>query len=84
MDPVKKGLLQVLSPWESETVLQCLKDHRKKCFTFNIFGELKMESFGEESGKETCFSLYLEKGKIFIQLFWSFYFTMVARKNYFP
>ena len=43
-----------------------------------------MESFGEATGKETCFSLYLEKGKLFIQLFWPLGFTMVAKKNYFP
>ena len=84
MDPIKKGLLQVLSSWESQTVLQCLMNLRKNCFTFNIFLELKMESFGEASGKETCFSLYLEKGKFFIQLLWSLGFTMVAKENYFP
>ena len=43
-----------------------------------------MESFGEATSKETCFSLYLEKGKLFIQLFWPLGFTMVAKKNYFP
>ena len=43
-----------------------------------------MESFGEASGKETSFSLYLEKGKFFIQLFWPSGFTMVAKKNYIP
>ena len=80
MGLLKNGVLQVLSSWENQTVLQCLKHHRKNCFTFNIFRELKMESFGEESGKETCFSLYLEKGKLFIQLFWPLDLTMVAKK----
>ena len=87
LEPVgllKNGVLQVLSSWENQTVLQCLKHHRKNCFTFNIFWELKMESFGEASSKKTCFSLYLEKGKLFIQLFWPLGFTMVAKKNYFP
>ena len=87
LEPVgllKNGVLQVLSSWENQTVLQCLKHHRKNCFTFNIFWELKMESFGEESSKETCFSLYLGKGKLSIQLFWPLDFTMVAKKNYFP
>ena len=87
LEPVgllKNGVLQVLSSWENQTVLQCLKHHRKNCFTFNIFWELKMESFGEATSKETCFSLYLEKGKLFIQLFWPLGFTMVAKKNYFP
>ena len=81
---LKNGVLQVLFSWENQTVLQCLKHHRKNCFTFNIFWELKMESFGEATSKETCFSLYLEKGKLFIQLFWPLGFTMVAKKNYFP
>ena len=76
-------VLQVLSSWENQTVLQCLKHHRKNCFTFNIFWELKMESFGEATSKETCFSLYLEKGKLFIQLFWLLSFTMVAKNNTF-
>ena len=80
---LKNGVLQVLSSWENQTVLQCLKHHRKNCFTFNIFWELKMESFGEAASKETCFSLYLEKGKLFIQLFWLLSFTMVAKKNTF-
>ena len=87
LEPVgllKNGVLQVLSSWENQTVLQCLKHHRKNCFTFNIFWELKMESFGEATSKETCFSLYLEKGKLFIQLFWPLGFTMVAKTNYFP
>ena len=81
---LKNVVLQVLSSWENQTVLQCLKHHRKNCFTFNIFWELKMESFGEATSKETCFSLYLEKGKLFIQLFWPLSFTMVTKKNYFP
>ena len=42
-----------------------------------------MESFGEATSKETCFSLYLEKGKLFIQLFWLLSFTMVAKNNTF-
>ena len=84
LEPVcllKNGVLQVLSSWENQTVLQCLKQN---CFTFNIFWELKMESFGEATSKETCFSLYLEKGKLFIQLFLPLGFTMMAEKNYFP
>ena len=40
-----------------------------------------MESVGEATSKETCFSLYLEKGKLFIQLFWPLRFTMVAKKT---
>ena len=69
LEPVgllKNGALQVLSSWQNQTVLQCLK----------------IESFGEASSKKTCFSLYLEKGKLFIQLFWPLGFTMVAKKNY--
>ena len=77
VSPLKNGVAGIIF-WENQTVLQCLKHHRKNCFTFNIFWEPKMESFGEESSKETCFSLYLEKGKPFIQL----YFTM--KKIYFP
>ena len=44
--PLKNGVLQVLFCWENQTVLQCLKNHRKNCFTCNIFLELKTESFG--------------------------------------
>ena len=87
LEPVgllKTGVLQALSSCENQTVLQCLKHHMKNCFTFNIFWEIKMESFGEATSKDTCFSLYLEKGKRFIQLFWSLGFTMVPKKNYFP
>ena len=39
LEPVgllKNGVLQVLSSWENQTVLQCLKHHRKNYFTFNI------------------------------------------------
>ena len=43
-----------------------------------------MESFAEATSKETCFSLYLEKGKLFIPLFWPLGFAMVAKTNYFP
>ena len=79
------GLLKtVLSSSENQTVFQCLKHDRKNCFKFNIFWELKMESFGEAASKETCFSLYMEKGKPFIQLFWPLSFTMVAKKNCVP
>ena len=42
-----------------------------------------MESFGKATSKETCFFLYLEKGKLFIQLFWPLSFTMAARKTTF-
>ena len=68
LEPVgllKNDVLQVLSSLENQAVLKCLKHQRKNCFTFSIFWELKMESFGEATGKETYFSLYLEKGKIF-------------------
>ena len=40
LEPVgllKNGLLQVLSSWENQTVLQCLKYHKKNCLTFNVF-----------------------------------------------
>ena len=40
LEPVglpKNGVLQVLSYWENQTILKCLKHHRKNCFTFNIF-----------------------------------------------
>ena len=40
-----------------------------------------MGSFGETTSKEACFSLYVEKGKLFLQLFWTLRFTMVAKKN---
>ena len=46
-----------------------------------FFWELKMESVGEATSKETCFSMYLQKGKVFIQLFWPLRFTMVAKKK---
>ena len=42
-----------------------------------------MESFGEATNKETCFSLYLEQGKLFMQLFRPLSFTMVAKRNTF-
>ena len=84
VDLLKNDVLQVLPSWENQTVLHFLKHHRKNCFTFNIFWELKMESFGEASRKETCFSLYLDKGKLHIQLIWPLGFTTVAKKNYCP
>ena len=40
LEPVgllKNGALQVLSSWQNQTVLQCLKRHRKNYSTFNIF-----------------------------------------------
>ena len=46
-----------------------------------FFWESKMETFYEAISKETYFSLYLEKGQLFIQLFWPLSFTMVAKKN---
>ena len=36
MGLLENGVLQV-SSWENQTILQCLKHHRKNCFTFNIF-----------------------------------------------
>ena len=42
-----------------------------------------MESFRKAARKETCFSLYLQKGKLFIQLFWLSNFTIVAIKGLF-
>ena len=42
-----------------------------------------MESFHKAARKETCFSLYLQKGKLFIQLFWLSNFTIVAIKGLF-
>ena len=39
-----------------------------------------MESFGEATSKETCYSFYLEKGKLFIQFLRPSDFTMVAIK----
>ena len=42
-----------------------------------------MESFRGAVSNETCFSLYLRKRKLFIQLFWLLRFTVVARKNTF-
>ena len=80
LEPVgllKNGVLQVLSSWENQTVLQCLKHHKKKCFTFN---RIILRSKNATT-KETCFSLYLEKGKLIIQLFWPLSVTMVAKKN---
>ena len=58
----------------------------KKCFTFNrIFLRTKILIFPRSSSasNETCFSLYLWKGKFFIQLFWLLGFTVVAKKNTF-
>ena len=40
-----------------------------------------MQFFREAASKETCFSLYLEKGKSFIQLLWLLGFTIVAKKT---
>ena len=40
-----------------------------------------MEHFCEATSKEAYFFLYLEKGKLFIQLFWPLSFTMVAKKK---
>ena len=40
-----------------------------------------MESFREAARKETCFSLYLEKRTLFVQLFWLSNFTIVAIKG---
>ena len=48
-----------------------------------FFWESKMESFSEAASKGTCFSLYLERWKLFIQLFWPLSFTMVVKKNTF-
>ena len=42
-----------------------------------------MESIREAASDETGFSLYLRKGKLFIQLFWLLGFTVVAKKNTF-
>ena len=42
-----------------------------------------MESFQEAASSETCFSLYLRKEKLFMQLFWLLSFTEVAKKNTF-
>ena len=42
-----------------------------------------MESFREAASNETCFSLDLRKGKLFIQLFWLLGFTVDAKKNTF-
>ena len=42
-----------------------------------------MESFRKAAGKETCFSFYMEKGKLSKQLFWLLSFTMVAKRNTF-
>ena len=42
-----------------------------------------MESFREAARNEPCFSLYLRKEKLFIQLFWLLSFTVVAKKNTF-
>ena len=81
---VKNGVLQVLSSWEKQTVLQCLKLHRKSVlYLIEFFWESKMETFHEATSKKTSFSLYLEKWKLFIQLFWLLSFTMVARNNTF-
>ena len=81
---VKNGVLQVLSSWEKQTVLQCLKLHRKSVlYLIEFFWESKMETFHEATSKKTSFSLYLEKSKLFIQLFWLLSFTMVARNNTF-
>ena len=80
---LKNVVLQILSSWENQTVLQCLKCHRKKCFTFDrILLRIKMETFYEATSKKTCFSLYLKKRKLFIQLFWLLSF-MVAKNNTF-
>ena len=51
----------------------------KKCFIFNRIFLRKTESFREAASKETCLSLYLRKGKFFIQLYWLLRFTVVAK-----
>ena len=76
--PLKNDVLQVLSSWENQTVLQCLKHHRKKYFRI---WESKMETFYKATAKETCFFLYLEKGKLFTQLFWLLSFTLVPKEH---
>ena len=48
-----------------------------------FFWEPKTESFCEATSKGTCFFLYLEKGKLFMQLLWLLSFTMVAKMNTF-
>ena len=42
-----------------------------------------MESVREAASKETCFSLYLRKRKICVQLFWLLGFTVVVEKKTF-
>ena len=42
-----------------------------------------MESFHEAARNDTGFSLYLRKGKLFIELFGLLIFTVVAKKNTF-
>ena len=42
-----------------------------------------MKSFGKATSKENCFSLYQEKGKLFMQLFWPLSCTMVTQKTTF-
>ena len=42
-----------------------------------------MESFGKATSKDNCFSLYQEKGKLFMQLFWPLSCTMVTQKTTF-
>ena len=48
-----------------------------------FFWESKMETFYRATSEETCFSLYLEKERHFIQLFWLLSFTVVVKKNAF-
>ena len=42
-----------------------------------------MESFGKATSKDNCFSLYQEKGKLFMHLFWPLSCTMVTQKTTF-
>ena len=63
-DAVLKQKQQVLSSWENQTVLQCFKHHRKKCFACNrIFLRIKNGIFQRSNQQRDLFLLLSGKRK---------------------
>ena len=86
LEPVgllKNGVLQVLSSWENQTVLQCLKHHRKNCFTFNmIFVRTKNGMFRWSNLQRDFFLLMSEKRKTFYKIILANRFYYVGKKEH--
>ena len=85
---LKSGVLEMLTSWENQTVLQCLKHHKiymlsdstgEKCFTFNrIFLRTKNGIFPRSSLQRDLLLVVSAKRKLFMQLFLLLSFTVVA------